>query len=179
MRTPSEPYIPHALFFGKRDCTYSEQAHALLKQLGFEVTAIWSKSRMERLPENIHAWHGDYIFCFRSYFILPLSLIHKAVIAAINFHPGPPEYPGSGCLNWALYDNAKQYGVTAHLMTEKIDNGAIVECRRFPILPKDDVGSLLAKAHRETYVMLADIVTGLAEEGESFLNSKLNAFKHE
>ena len=42
--------------------------------------------------------------------------------------------PGSGCLNWALYDGADQHGVTAHLMDETVDGGTIVECRRFPLL---------------------------------------------
>jgi methionyl-tRNA formyltransferase len=71
------------------------------------------------LPENIEWWRDDYIFCFRGYFLLPKSLLDRASVAAINFHPAPAKYPGSGCLNWALYDNANTYGTTAHLMNEK------------------------------------------------------------
>ena len=37
-----------------------------------------------------------------------------------------PKYPGSGCINWALYDNAEDFGVTAHLMT-KVDDGPIIK----------------------------------------------------
>ena len=71
---------------------------------GFDVTYVQSKHRGERLPEDIQCWDGDYIVCFRSLFILPDSLLKKARIAAINFHTAPPEYPGSGCINFALYD---------------------------------------------------------------------------
>ena len=117
--------------------------------------------------------------CFRSYFVLPKALLDRAQIAAINFHPAPPEYPGSGCVNWALYEGATQYGVTAHMMNEKIDNGAIIECRRFPILPQDDVCTLLARAHHKTYDLIVDITTGLFLEGKAFLSIRLAAWHNE
>ena len=167
------------LFFAKNNCQYSQQALQHLKLLGFNVQAVLSKNRSETLPEDIGWWKGEYIFCFRSYFLLPKSLIERASVAAINFHPAPAEYPGSGCLNWALYDNADTYGATAHIMNEKIDNGAIVECRRFPILKQDNVTTLLARAHLKTYDLLVDITTGLALEGKSFLDKKLNQSQHE
>ena len=81
-------------------------------------------------------------------------MLDRAKVAAINFHPGSVEYPGSGCLNWALYDNAEVYGVTAHIINEKIDNGAIIEWRRFPILKQDNVKTLLARAHSKTYDLI-------------------------
>jgi methionyl-tRNA formyltransferase len=167
------------LFFGKNNCQYSLQALQHLKLLGFNVQAVLSKNRSESLPEDIKWWRGDYIFCFRSYFLLPKSLLDRASVAAINFHPAPAEYPGSGCLNWALYDNADTYGATAHLMNEKIDNGSIVECRRFPILKKDNVNSLLARAHLKTFGLLIDITAGLALEVKTFLDKKLTASSNE
>ena len=55
--------------------------------------------------------------------IIKKNLINNCKIAAINFHPGPPEYRGIGCLNFALYNNEKFYGCTSHIMNEKIDDG--------------------------------------------------------
>ena len=167
------------LFFGKYGCSYSEQSLQHLTLLGFDVLPVLSRNRSEKLPEDVGWWRGDFIFCFRSYFVLPKSLIERASIAAINFHPAPPEYPGSGCLNWALYDGAQQYGVTAHLMDEKVDSGRIVECRRFPILKQDDVTSLLSRAHLKTFDLLIDITTGLAQNGTNFLTERLNSFRDE
>jgi methionyl-tRNA formyltransferase len=177
--THTEINAPSVLFFGKHNCQYSQQTYEHLKHLGFNVTAILSKNRQEKLPEDIGWWEGDYIICFRSYFVLPKSLLNRAKVAAINFHPAPAEYPGSGCLNWALYDNAKIYGTTAHIMNEKIDNGAIIECRRFPVLPQDNVRTLLARAHLKTYDLIIDITTGLALEGKIFLDKKLTESKNE
>ena len=118
---------PSVLFFGKYNCKYSQQVLENLRRLEFDVQSILSKNRNEKFPEDLGGWQGDYIICFRSYFIIPKSLLDSAKVAAINFHPGSVEYPGSGCLNWALYDNAKIYGVTAHMMNEKIDNGVIID----------------------------------------------------
>lgn len=167
------------MFFGQKACGYSQKAFEYLQHLGFEVMPVWSTNRQEKLPDDVMNWSGDYILCFRSYYILRKPLLDKAKIAAINFHPAPVEYPGSGCLNWALYENSPFYGVTAHIMTEKIDNGAVVECRRFPALPQDGVDTLLARAHLKTYDLILDVATGLAQEGEAFLKRKIEASKHE
>ena len=167
------------LFFGKYNCQYSQKVLEHLRRLGFDVQSILSKNRNEKLPECIGSWQGDYIICFRSYFLIPKSLLDRAKVAAINFHPGSVEYPGSGCLNWALYDNAEVYGVTAHIMNEKIDDGAIIECRRFPILKQDNVKTLLARAHSKTYDLILDITTGLAFDGKKYLEKKLGDSKNE
>lgn len=141
--------------------------------LGFDVVFVESQGRGESLPDHVRDWHGDYILCFRSLFVLPGWLIDRARVAAINFHPAPVEYPGSGCLNFALYDNASHYGVTAHIMNEKVDNGAIIECRRFPIVPNDTVDSLLARTHAKLLDLFFDLVTDLALDGEEALAGKL------
>ena len=53
----------------------------------------------------------------------------------------PPEFPGRDPHHWAIYRGAKTYGVTCHVMTDRVDEGAIVAVERFPIVegmePKD------------------------------------------
>ncbi len=66
-----------------------------------------------------------YIISFVSPWIIPENLLNSAQKAAINFHPGPPDYPGTGCYNFALYEGTKKYGVTAHHMEKKVDTGNI------------------------------------------------------
>ena len=93
----------------------------------------------EKLNEKIEKQKFDYIFCFRSFYILKKKDINKTKIAAINFHPGTPEYRGIGCINFAIYNNEKFYGSTAHLIDEKIDNGKILDVRKFQIRKKDNL----------------------------------------
>lgn len=161
------------LFFGRSGCEGTSKALSLLKTLGCEITFVKSKVRGEALPEDISYWEGDYIFCFRSLFVLPKYLIERAKIAAVNFHPAPVEYPGSGCLNFALYDNASQYGVTAHIMNEKIDNGAILKCQRFPIMPFDTVDTLLERTHLKLINLFIDIVAELILGGAKSLEAMI------
>jgi methionyl-tRNA formyltransferase len=162
------------LFFGRFDCQSSSKALNHLTKLGFKVTAVFSKGYGDALPDEIKSWTGDYIFCFRSMYILPKYLIDKAKVAAINFHPGSPEFPGSGCLNYALYENSKLYGVTSHLMTEKVDDGQIIECRRFPIHSTDDVDSLLERTHAKLLDLFFDIISGIALNGGNYIGESLN-----
>lgn len=166
--------MPSVLFFGRADCEQSKKALDHLKQCQFNVTSVISNGRGESLPEFVNAWSGDYIFCFRSLFILPKTLIDRAEIAAVNFHPAPPEYPGSACINFALYDQSQHYGVTAHIMNEKIDNGAILQCERFPILPQDDLESLLAKTHVKLGELFFNFIDRVVAGGAEFIEAAKN-----
>jgi methionyl-tRNA formyltransferase len=174
----SEPPI-RVLFLGRSHCEATNKALAHLKALGFETTFVSSKGRGEALPKDIDNWKGEYIFCFRSLFILRQNILDKASIASINFHPGPSEYPGSACLNFALYDDAQMYGVTAHLMNERVDNGQILECRRFPILRSDGVDSLLERTHLRLLDLFFDVTTGIGSKGKEYIDASLSKAKHE
>ena len=61
---------------------------------------------------------------------------HLAMVsAAINFHTGPPRWPGRGSCSMALLHGDKDFGVTAHLMTPQVDAGPIIAVKRFAIDP--------------------------------------------
>jgi len=167
------------LFFGRAKCSATEDLLKKLVRYGFDVTFIKSRNRGEKLPEDIHWWEGEYIVCFRSLYVLPKCLIDKASIAAINFHPAPPEYPGSGCINFALYDEVNNYGVTAHVMNELVDNGRILEVRRFPVTPHDNLATVLSRTHSELFNLCSDFISGLYSNGENFLKEKMEASETE
>jgi len=167
------------LFFGRAKCSATEDLLKKLVRYDFDVTVIKSRNRGEKLPEDIYWWEGEYIVCFRSLFVLPKRLTDKASIAAINFHPAPPEYPGSGCVNFALYDEVNDYGVTAHVMNELVDNGRILEVRRFPVTPHDNLATVLSKTHSELFNLCSDFISGLYSNGENFLKEKMEVSETE
>ena len=167
------------LFFGRAKCPATEELLIKFVRYGFDVTFVKSYKRGEKLPEDIYWWEGEYIVCFRSLFVLPKRLIDKASIAAINFHPAPPEYPGSGCINFALYDEVREYGVSAHVMNELVDNGKILEVRRFPVTPYDNLPTVLSRTHSELFNLCSDFISGLYSDGENFLREKLTASETE
>tara|TARA_R100001509_G_C4882191_1_gene220506 strand:+ start:1492 stop:2187 length:696 start_codon:yes stop_codon:yes gene_type:complete len=160
-----------ALFIGFEDCQYSNNAVDLLISKGFDTT-FWkaSKKRGSKIPENIQDWNGEYIFHFKSYCILPKDFIERASIAAINFHPSHPRYPGSGGINWALYNEDDETGVTVHYLNEKVDNGPIINVYRVTIEESDDVASLIDKVHRCQFDSFANIIHTITIQGSSELS---------
>ena len=148
------------LFFGYKDCPYSSDALNYLKQLNCEVTSVFSNSRKDKIPDEIFSWKGDYIISFFNYLILPPKLFNRARYA-INFHPASPEHPGSGVSSWAIYDDSLEYGVTAHLINEKVDNGEILLVKRFNILNTDNANTLLARAKHYCMVLFYELIESI------------------
>ena len=89
----------------------------------------------------------DYVFSYLSPWIIPKEVLKNTRISSINWHPGPPEYPGIGCTNFAVYNNENQFGITCHHMLPKVDTGKIISVNRFKILDKDTVFSITQKCY--------------------------------
>lgn len=63
--------------------------------------------------------------------IVPKRILDQLVVTPYNIHPGPPAYPGYNPECWAIWEQAAEFGVTAHVMVTKVDAGAIVAVSRF------------------------------------------------
>jgi len=81
--------------------------------------------------------------------IVPPSVLARLGYGAFNFHPGPPSYPGWAPAHFALYDEARQFGATLHVMVEQVDAGPIIDVAFFPVPADISVFGLegLAYAH--------------------------------
>ncbi len=135
------------LFIGRKFDTYSIKFSQKLKKISkkIKIFDIWSeKNRKLSIKKNY-----DFIICYRNYRILSQSQLTKAKKYAINLHPGPPKYRGIGCLNYALYNLEKKYGITIHIMNKKIDSGKILFTQNFKIKKDENVQSLLKKVHEK------------------------------
>jgi methionyl-tRNA formyltransferase len=64
-------------------------------------------------------------------------------------------------------------------MNEKVDSGAILECRRFAILPSDSVDTLLSRTHLRLIDLFLDIVTDLVLGGIDALYKKVRHSSYE
>jgi len=78
------------------------------------------------------------LISFTSGVIVPGSLLEQLGHGAYNFHPGPPQYPGWAPAHFALYENARAFGATAHAMEARVDSGPIVGVETF-VIP-DNIG---------------------------------------
>ena len=66
------------------------------------------------------------LICFCTGVIVPRDVLNNLSGPAYNFHPGPPEFRGIYPAVFAIYSGARQFGATAHELSETVDEGAIV-----------------------------------------------------
>src|SRR5215470_6679976 len=66
------------------------------------------------------------LIAFTTGVVVPQTVFEALGHGAYNFHPGPPDYPGWAPAHFAMYDGAKTFGATAHVMERRVDSGAIV-----------------------------------------------------
>lgn len=150
------------LFLGKNEDGHCNKALQFCQANFRDVTAHHGKWG-DPFPEELTRWKGDYVISYLSRWIVPEYLLRRAKVAAINFHPASPDYPGIGCNNFALYDEVRNYGVTCHHMLSTVDTGAIVAVRRFSVFPSDNVASLLERTYDHQLVLFYEIVSMIIE----------------
>ncbi|WP_456725160.1 MULTISPECIES: formyltransferase family protein [unclassified Bradyrhizobium] len=93
------------------------------------------------------------LLAFTTSVIVPESILSALGHGAYNFHPGPPQYPGWAPAHFALYDGARTFGATAHVMAARVDSGPIVGVESFIIPDKISVRGL----EQIAYVRLAHL----------------------
>jgi methionyl-tRNA formyltransferase len=92
--------------------------------------------------------------------IVPKHVLDRLGYGAYNFHPGPANYPGWAPAHFALYERATEFGVTAHVMVARVDEGPIVGFETFSIPRGASVASLEGMA----YARLSHLFWALAKQ---------------
>lgn len=96
---------------------------------------------------------------------IPRSVLEQSLHGGVNFHPGPlPSYRGVYCATFAILNGEKQFGVTCHYMSERLDDGPILGIRPVPIMPRDTAQSLEERSKEALLNLLFDTFTERAWE---------------
>ena len=161
---------PSILLVTKEGDTYAQAAADFLTK-NFDDCTILAGTRAQKFPEEGHQWEGDYIISYLSPWIIGEEVLQKARAAAINFHPGPPQYPGIGCTNFAIYDGVDGFGITCHHMARKVDTGQIIAVKRFRIYETDSVLTLTRRCYGHILALFYDIAS-LILDGEPLPESE-------
>ncbi len=170
--------IKSILYFGRNNCVYSNNLKRFLKKKSKKFYYVKSNKMNEKIPlKKITRNKYTYIVCFRSYYILKKNLIKRATHAAINFHPSPPKYRGSGGVNYALFNKEKFFGSTCHIINEKIDAGRIIDFKKIKLSKNDTVESLLKKTYK-TSLIQAKRVFKLLFKNQNNLNVMIKMNKN-
>jgi len=156
------------LFFGRARDIYTKKIENFLTKKNVILTKFYCINSQEKPSKKIINWEGDLIICFRSFYILKKELLQKPKFGCINFHPSIPKYRGVGSSNFALYNDEKIFGVTAHLINEKIDNGQILNVLRFKVSKKDDLQKLLNRAYKKQISQVYNLLNKLIKNNFNY-----------
>ncbi|QFU03795.1 Bifunctional polymyxin resistance protein ArnA [Pseudoalteromonas sp. THAF3] len=159
------------LFLAKKGDDASSSALSYLHDKGFDVEHHFGEWG-DKLPHSAAQWRGDIIISYLSRWIVPQALLDRANIAAINFHPAPPEYPGIGCNNFALYNNEKTFGVTCHHMKAAVDTGEIIATKEFDLDASDNVESILKRAYDAQLALFQEVIDTFVKDGKFAVANK-------
>lgn len=115
--------------------------------------------------------------------ILPSEIIRHFPNGIFNLHPGPlPRYRGYGGYAFAIINGDENYGVTLHLIDEKVDTGPIVDRLDFKI-PKGCTARELHDLAQEKCLELFEralpkLIAGeIAVKAQSEINEKSEVHK--
>jgi len=91
--------------------------------------------------------------------IIKKELIEAPPKGFINCHAGAlPNYRGRNILNWALINDAEDFGITVHYIDEGIDTGDIIVQENFPITDEDNYNTLLNRSYESCSDLLEKAV---------------------
>lgn len=149
------------ILIAKKNKPYVNKVILLSKKL-FQNTIYFDAEKKINCKDIIDL-NCDIIFSYISDQILSSKVLNSTSLYNINFHPGSTEYPGFGCFNFALYNKAKYYGCTAHLMNKRVDTGKIIDERNFAISKNETVLSLSEKTYKHMYLQFKNVATYLSK----------------
>jgi methionyl-tRNA formyltransferase len=85
-------------------------------------------------------------------------------LGCVNIHGALlPRYRGMLPSFWTLYNGEPEGGVTVHYMSAGIDDGRIIDQRRFPIHANDTVETLIGRSKALGAELLADVLARLKQ----------------
>jgi len=82
----------------------------------------------------------------------------------INSHPGYlPKVKGLDSLKWALLNEVEEIGVTTHFISDKADEGILIERRIIPLYKEDSFHSFALRQYRTEIDMLVKAISLVSE----------------
>ncbi len=89
--------------------------------------------------------------------IIPSSILSIPNKGCIGLHYGwLPDYRGGASLNWALIRGEKEWGASLFYLVERVDEGDIIDRRRFKIEDRDNIRTIYDKADALAVSMIRD-----------------------
>jgi methionyl-tRNA formyltransferase len=138
----------------------------LLQNHNPNLTIIPANNRnsLDNACDNVRP--GTRLISFCSSVIVPKAHLDAIPCGTYNFHPGPPSYPGRYPSVFALYEEAGNFGVTVHVMAERVDEGPIIAAEWFTVPENCDLETLDTLAFKALMGLFRRLAKRLATDSE-------------
>ena len=147
---------------GKKDIYFLKIIdHLKNKKINFKYLFLERKTNNKFLYQILKKNKFDYLISYRNPKILTKKMLGFAKKNNINFHPSPPKYRGVGGFNLAILNADREYGATAHLMSDKLDNGIIIDLIKFNISDQIDLSQLINKTRKLQFLQIKKLLNYL------------------
>ncbi len=152
--------VTHPKGEGAYEKVWSDSVEDLARENGVEVV-VRERPEDQELLDLLKAADPDVIVACNWRTWIPPQVFALPKRGTLNVHDSLlPKYAGFSPLIWALLNDEKEVGVTAHMMDDTLDAGDIVLQRPVPVGPRDTTAVLFEK----TLELFGPItVDGLAE----------------
>lgn len=136
----------------------SKKVISLVKKSFKEATIIDVSKNKSQLNRVCNKKNFDYLISYLCPYKIKNKFLKKTTLYNINFHPGPPVYPGFGCYNYAVFNNDKYYSCTAHLMNSRIDSGKIFQVEKFRLKKNISLSDLIELSNKKLFVLFKKVL---------------------
>lgn len=145
---------------GKISCLLTNETDGLLiSECQKNSIPIFSEDSIDELEAIMELEKIDWLLCINTAKIIPSRIIKFFPNHCLNFHPGRlPDYAGLHTHQWAIRNGESKFSVSIHALDERIDAGAIVAERSFPIAPHDTGLSLWQKCIRNGVSLFQEVI---------------------
>lgn len=154
-----------AAFFGLEADPYSQIALTHLRTEFASVLAFMGNNEVPPRAPDPGKLEVDWLFCFKSKTIFRKGTLKALGKGGVNFHTAAPCYPGSGGVNWVLYNGDATSAITVHRITPAVDAGQIIEVDSFACEGADNVANLLDLTYQMHLLTFLRVTSRIAAEG--------------
>lgn len=118
---------------------------------------------LEDLWDGVAKKGFDFLISFATGVIVPADLLAHFPEGAFNIHPASPDYPGRFPHHFAKFDGVARYGATAHVMTERVDDGPIIDVELADVESSASPAALMHQSEEAGCILFRRLAKTLAE----------------
>ncbi len=143
------------------------------KAYDFEYFSFSTGKNLEDFILSNFSIDEDYLFNLNVLHIYSHKLLDLLENRLFNFHNSPlPKYKGINSVNWGIFNQEIQWGITWHKINSKIDSGEIVYQKLFKIPPNTYQVDLIDYCFLIGIKAIKELLKTIIN-GEKFSNSDL------